>query len=60
MAFREKSEEDDESFEDLSKWKEREQEEYKLRNWLKEPPGAFFNNNCHVKIVSIIDLYYMD
>jgi hypothetical protein len=41
MAFREKSEEDDESFDDLSKWKEREQEEYKLRNWLKEPPGAF-------------------
>ena len=39
MAFREKSEDEGESFDDLSTWKEREQEEYKLRNWLKEPPG---------------------
>jgi hypothetical protein len=45
MAFREKSEEDVESFDDLSEWKEREQEEYKLRNWLKEPPGTFLNIN---------------
>ncbi|CAB4389502.1 unnamed protein product [Rhizophagus irregularis] len=41
MAFREKSDDNDESFEDLSTWKEREQEESKLRNWLKEPPETF-------------------
>jgi len=41
MAFREKSEDGDESFDDLSTWKERAQEEHKLRNWLKEPPGTF-------------------
>ncbi len=41
MTLREKSEDGDESFGDLSAWKEREQEEYKLRNWLKEPPGTF-------------------
>ncbi|GBC02865.1 hypothetical protein RclHR1_04870008 [Rhizophagus clarus] len=41
MAFREKSDDEDESFDDLSTWKEREQEESKLRNWLKEPPETF-------------------
>jgi hypothetical protein len=40
MAFREKSDGNDESFDDFSTWKEREQEESKLRNWLKEPPGT--------------------
>ncbi|CAG8521540.1 7567_t:CDS:10 [Funneliformis caledonium] len=40
-ALRETSEDEDESFADLSAWKEREQEEAKLLNWLKEPPETF-------------------
>ncbi|CAI2171431.1 19627_t:CDS:10 [Funneliformis geosporum] len=40
-ALRETSEDEDESFADLSAWKEREQEESKLQNWLKEPPETF-------------------
>lgn len=31
----------DDPLADISTWKEREQEEQKLRNWLKEPPGYF-------------------